>query len=92
MIARRTFKLKDIIDTDRSEELTCLGNSELDVFYDRYVELCHDSPEPDEEPTADQLTALSYVLKSKFAPYVNFACWGPQQAKLTYGAKFDFST
>ena len=54
-----------------------MNPQDIDEYFHRYVRLCHADPDPDVGPTTDQLTALTHVLKSNFAPYVHFARWGP---------------
>jgi len=80
----RTVSFEATIDTtDRKTEVALLTPQEVETAYSNYDKKMGSGlqsaepvvPHPDEEPTLDQLTALSALVKSGAPPSVDFSVW-----------------
>ena len=73
----RKLKLSSIIDPTLDAEIIQLTNAEVSSMYTSYKTRFGDHPSQDIEPTIDQLSALSQLIKSQTLPYADFSVWGP---------------
>jgi len=80
----RTVSFEATIDTtDRKTEVALLTPLEIETAYSNYDKKMGSGlqtaepviPHPDEEPTIDQLTALSALVKTGAPPSVDFSVW-----------------
>ena len=80
----RTVTFEATIDTtDRKTEVALLTPQEIEAAYSNYDKKMGSGlqaaepvvPHPDKEPTIDQLTALSALVKSGAPPSVDFSVW-----------------
>ena len=73
----RKLKLSSVVDPTLDAEIQQLEQGEVTKMYTEYKQRFGDHPSPDIEPTADQLSGLAQLIKSKAAPYTDFSIWGP---------------
>eukprot|EP00972_Heterocapsa_arctica_P038852 5724387-Heterocapsa_arctica.AAC.1 len=81
----RSKKLSQTIDQGADAEFEVMDESEVRQLFSNYDSLNGGRPQPGEEPTAEQLSALRRVLETDAAPFTDFAVWGPygrRQSKL----------
>ena len=81
----RKRKLSAVIDQAADTEVSVMAEASVRDLFNRYDDQSDGAPQPHEEPTADQLSALSETLRSDSAPYTDFGVWGPfgrRQSKL----------
>ena len=78
-VVTRKLKLKDLIDQICEDECEFLSEAEIAAAYARYEALmgAGEKPAYDEDPTQDQLSAISHLLKLGLNPYVDFGLFGP---------------
>ena len=69
-------------------ELALLPQTEIRKLFASYKKARGREPAPDIEPTIEQISGISQVVRSDMPPYVDFAIWGPNGRrmlqKLTY--------
>ncbi len=71
------FKLNTVVNQSSDVELISLDGKSLAVAYANFKAVLGTVPPPDEELTAEQLTAAKTLLENDLVPYVDFAVWGP---------------
>ena len=78
-VAQRKLKLKEIVDQVCEDECDVLTEEEWLLAYARYEAIFgkDDEPEESQEPTLEQLSAVSFLLKTGLNPYVDFGFFGP---------------
>ena len=62
---------------------------EVDTMLARYVKLKHKTPEPDEDPTIEQLSVFKEMLRGATS-YVDFGLWGPHGQRSMRSTKFEW--
>ena len=84
----RIAKCSDYADPLRREVVKVFDNEKLEQCRAQYVKLEHDDPDPGQEPSAEQLSVLWHLLLSGFAPFVDFAIWGPHNERFQRRMQF----
>ena len=81
-VTGRKLKLKEPVDQVSEGECDALTDEQWPAAYARYEATMgkDDKPPEEEEPTLEQLSAVSYLIKSGVNPYVDFGGSGPQAA------------
>ena len=74
----KRVKLSSLVDSAAEAELVTLEGSEIRRLFGEYKRARGDYPHKDMEPSEDQLSAVSQLLNTGQAPYVDFALFGPQ--------------
>ena len=77
--AARKVGFRDVADSGRADEVPVLDFNEMDRMRTHYKKVTGSKkgPPPSTEPTAEQMSTLSALLKERSAPYTDFALWGP---------------
>ena len=86
------FKLNSVVNQASEAELVVLDNSELKEAYGNYKRVFGVFPPPDEELTAEQLTAVKKLLDADLTPFVDFAVWVPHANRMMRKLKLQGST
>ena len=76
------FSLNTVTSQTSDVVLTVLEGPELKVAYENYHKVFGLAPAPEDELTAEQLTAVKKLLDGDFSPFVDFAVWGPTEIAL----------
>ena len=63
-------------------ELVSMEPASIRDLFARYREVRGDFPHEDHEPTPDQLSAVSQLIQSDVAPYVDFSIFGPHGKRM----------
>jgi len=83
-------KLSAVIDQALEGEFVAPEEGDVRTLFRSFDSANGGQPLPAEEPTGDQLQALSELLNADRAPYADFALWGPfgrrQQKLMKYSA------
>ena len=74
----KRVKLSSLVDSAADAELVTLEGSEIRRLFGEYKRARGDYPHKDMEPSEDQLSAVSQLLNTGQAPFVDFALFGPQ--------------
>ena len=80
--AVKKIKLSSILDPTAEAEVAPLDASTVRQVFRDYEVLHGAPPREDAEPTIDQLSAVHQVVSAGFAPYVDFAIFGPHGRRL----------
>ena len=72
-----TFALNTVTNQASDVVMKVLDGDELKAACSNYKIIFGIHPPPEEELTAEQLTAVKKVLDVDMAPYVDFSVWGP---------------
>ena len=80
--AARKLKLSSVVDQTLDAEVQPLSTQEVNDMYTTYRTRYGDDPNPDCEPTADQLSAVKQLVSSGNNPYIDFAVYGPHGLRL----------
>ena len=78
-------KLMGIIDQTTEAEINMIPDSEVRELFRKYSDLQGGMPQPQEEPSGEQISGVRELLRADSAPYVDFAVFGPygkRQAKM----------
>lgn len=78
----RKLKLSAVLDQTLDAEVIPLGPEEIAKMFESYRVRFGDDPNPDSEPTGDQISGLRQVLSSGSVPYIDFAIFGPHGLRL----------
>ena len=83
-VVGRKLKLKELVDQVSEEECDALTDEQWLAAYARYEATMgkDDKPPEEEEPTLEQLLAVSYLIKSGVYPYVDFGVFGPHGQRM----------
>ena len=74
----RKFKMGNTIDQMNESEDVRLDSTKIGQYYTTYQNRMGGMPKPDDELTAEQITALhNVVVRDMATPYVDMAVWGP---------------
>ena len=71
-----------LVDTTLDASVSALDQKTLEGMFGRYTASRGDFPHADIEPTEDQISAVSQLLKHGAAPYVDFSIFGPHGRRL----------
>ena len=83
-VKEKVLKMSTLIDQSDESELLPPGSSEINAWLQNYRAVMGAMPEEAEEPSPNQLAALSKrVFRDDAPPYVDFAVFGPYERKLT---------
>ena len=71
--------MKELIDQISLDECETLSDAAIAAMFARYEAVfgAEEKPSKDKEPTAEQLSAFDYLLKSGVNPYCDFGVFGP---------------
>lgn len=75
-------ELKDFVLQTSTHVVKRIEQADIDKHYTAYVRIRGRRPTPAEECTAEQLTALFALIKSKGSIYVDLALFGPHRGRL----------
>ena len=78
----RKLKLSAVLDQTLDAEVIPLGSEEIAKMFEDYRTRFGDDPNPDSEPTGDQISGLKQLLTSGAIPYIDFAVFGPHGLRL----------
>eukprot|EP00435_Cladocopium_sp_Y103_P068525 s347_g31.t1 len=78
----RKLKMSAIVDQTLDAEIQPLTTEAVNKMYEEYRKKYGDVPQPQSEPTSDQLAAVQQLLSTKSAPYIDFAVYGPNGLRL----------
>ena len=73
----RKLKLSSVIDPTLDAEIIQLEQTTISDMFSRYRNKFGDVPSADIEPTSDQISGISQLLKSGALPYVDVSIFGP---------------
>ena len=74
----RKIKMNGVLDQGDDSEFTLDDTKVTMMAYERYVNLMGGSPTPEQEPTAEQLSAMRRRVETlQLSPYADFAVWVP---------------
>lgn len=73
----RKLKLSSVIDPALEADIPPLEHQAVSKMYAGYKLKFGDRPSPDCEPTTDQLSGISQLLKSNSLLYCDFSLFGP---------------
>eukprot|EP00438_Fugacium_kawagutii_P000418 Skav229880 [mRNA] locus=scaffold247:351220:353411:+ [translate_table: standard] len=79
----RVLKMANLIDQTDDSELLPPNEGDINRWTQNYVNVMGALPPESEEPTPNQLAALSKKLSDGRSPYVDFGVWGPYERKLS---------
>ena len=79
---QKKVKMNMVVDQVYDQEIDCLKEEDVIVYYKNYTDVFGDMPPAEEEITIEQLTALWALVKSGAPPYVDFSVWGPHGYRL----------
>ena len=83
-VKEKVLKMSTLIDQSDESELLPPGSTEINTWLQNYHAVMGAMPEEAEEPSPNQLAALSKrVHRDDAPPYVDFAVFGPYERKLT---------
>ena len=78
-VLKRRLKLKELVGQINEDECEPLSDVEIAACFARFEVLMgqDEVPPTGEEPTEEQLSAISFLLKSGLNPYADFGIFGP---------------
>jgi hypothetical protein len=82
-------KLNEFLEQGEEGSFDLFSADDLTGLRQMYVTLCGSEPPERSRPTSEQLAAIASRLKSKRAPYADFAIFGPFNKKEAKDRKFD---
>ena len=83
-VKEKVLKMSTLIDQSDESELLPPGSTEINTWLQNYHAVMGAMPEEAEEPSPNQLAALSKrVYRDDAPPYADFAVFGPYERKLT---------
>ncbi len=77
VVPKDKIKLNQVVNQTNEKEVDILEASRLAVIYEIYRTRMGLYPSPEEECSAEQLTAFDAIVQSKSNVYVDFAVWTP---------------
>ena len=83
-------KLSTVLDQGDDSEIRPISNADLQNLMEHWKANFNDGEEPveEEEATGDQVSALSFRLRSGGTPFVDFGVWRPNAVDLGRSLKF----
>jgi hypothetical protein len=75
-------KMSCIVDSTIDSEVLVLTRGVVEKLFSDYRNTRGEFPSPEIEPTEDQLSAVSQLINTGSAPYVDFAIFGPYGRRL----------
>ena len=88
--AQKVVKMSEVIDQTNDTPIVPLSGPHIRQLYTDYENKMGLEPNPDAEPSNDQLSALWMLLAAGLIPYADFSVWGPHQVwmlkKMTFMA------
>ncbi|CAE7036982.1 unnamed protein product [Symbiodinium sp. CCMP2592] len=77
-VGERKIKMNGVLDQGDDSEFTLDDAKVTMLAYERYVNLMGGPPSPEQEPTAEQLSAMRRRVETlQLSPYADFAVWVP---------------
>jgi hypothetical protein len=74
-------EVSEVADVTKTIETPMLDDDAIRAAFAEYERRMWIEPRPEQEPTADQLSALAHLLKSHCC-YVDFSIWGPHGMRI----------
>ena len=87
-----TKRMSEVLLQGDDSHFPLLPPDELARLRANFAAITGDNPLPQVRPSADQLSALKHRLSLGYAPYVDFAIFGPYGARLQLERKFTAQT
>ena len=75
-------KLSAVADQTSEIEIDRVDEAFIDAGFAEYDRRLGGVPPPDHEPTADQLSAVWYLVSARLPPYVDFGVFGPHAVRM----------
>ena len=82
------MKLDVIVNPSLKSDLVAMADEEICDRFTRYQLRMGAPPDPDHEPTSDQLSAVNQLIKLRVAPFVDFLLFGPHQKRFLFRSTF----
>ncbi len=87
--SNRKVKLSTYLDQSDDTEFDPASREVVQRWYDNWRAFAKGPPDPEEEPSAEQLSALHVrVYTQASTPYVDFAVWGPLNRRMARSLRF----
>ena len=77
-----TVKLANVLDQSNDSEVCLASTKDFEEGFKEFSRRLGGLPEPEEEVTREQFTALKALFESACPPYTDFAVWGPFNRRL----------
>lgn len=84
----RKLKFSQVVEQGDDTEFLCEPESAKGGYYSKYIAVMGGLPEESEDPSIEQLSALSRRISLKQGIYVDFAVWVPYSRKHMRAAKY----
>ena len=78
----KVVKMSEVIDQTNDTPIVALSSARVRKLYSDYEDRMGLEPNPDAEPSSDQLAALWMLLGAGTIPYADFSIWGPHQVRM----------
>ena len=87
-LGERKLKFSQVVEQGDDTEFFCEPEGAKNAYYGKYIALMGGLPEESEDPSIEQLSALSRRVALKQGIYVDFAVWVPYSRKHMRAAKY----
>ena len=77
-----TVKLANVLDQSNDSEVNLVSTTDFEEGFKEFSRRLGGLPEPEEEVTREQFSALKALFESACPPYTDFAVWGPFNRRL----------
>ena len=77
-----TVKLASVLDQGNDSEVNLVSTTDFEEGFEEFSRRLGGLPEPEEEVTREQYSALKALFESACPPYTDFAVWGPFNRRL----------
>ena len=84
----KKVKIATVADQSNDQEVAELTQEQILQAYDTLAKKICGPPAPQEELTAERLTALFAIFRGSGSPYVDFSTWGPFGHRIAKRARF----
>ena len=74
--------MSTIVNQANDNDIQIMAQLQVSEAYETYRAKLGDFPRPEEDVTPEQLSGMHELYKSKSAPYVDLAVWGPFSHRL----------
>lgn len=87
-LGERKLKFSQVVDQGDDTEFLCEPEGAKNGYYSKYIAVMGGLPEESEDPSIEQLSALTRRVALKQGIYVDFAVWVPYSRKHMKAAKY----
>ena len=84
----RYAKCSDYVDPIRKELVRVFDSDRVDDCRKMYAKWEHEEPDPDIEPSAEQLSVMNHLLENGHIPFADFSIWGPYNERFQRSQHF----